>query len=315
MTFKLFAACAALSCSLFAIGCSTDTSSVSAPRTAAATDFGPGFHKIKDGIYTFAPDQTTTTCSMVVTQDGVLLIDSCNSSLDSKRMLNAVKKVTDKPIRFLVDTEVHNDHTWNHFVFSPPAVVVNAQGAVEGQKKGLDPKRVETLAKQSPEMAEIVKNYKFIAPHIEYKDRLTIQLGERIFEVIYLKNVHSEADSVIWLPKERVLFAGSAANVRTMINLRPHVRIPDVLAGYKVMRALNPEIVVPGHGQPTTAKIFDEYEGFYTLLMKRVGEMAAQGKSVEQIKKELKMPEYADWAGQDRLGVNIDVAYASLKGK
>jgi hypothetical protein len=53
------------------------------------------------------------------------------------------------------------------FVFSPPAVVVNAQGAGRGQKKGLDPKRVETLAKQSPEMAEIVKNYKFIAPHIE----------------------------------------------------------------------------------------------------------------------------------------------------
>ena len=47
--------------------------------------------------------------------------------------------------------------------------------------------------------------------------------------------------------------------------------------------------------QPTTTKIFDEYEGFYTLLMKRVGEMAAQGKSLDEIKKELKMPEYTDW--------------------
>jgi hypothetical protein len=47
--------------------------------------------------------------------------------------------------------------------------------------------------------------------------------------------------------------------------------------------------------------------------MKRVGEMAAKGRSLEQIKKELKMPEYADWAGQDRLGVNIDVAYKSVK--
>ncbi len=300
MRLKVFALCSALSSFLFA-------------GPLAAQDPGPGFHKIKDGIFTFAPDQTTTTCSMVVTTDGVLMIDSCNSSLDSKRMLAAVKKVTDKPIRFLVDTEVHNDHTWNHFVFSPPAVVVNAQGAAEGMKKGLDPKRAETLAKQSAEMAEVVKNYKFIPPQIEYKDRMTIQLGERTFELIYLKYVHSEADRVIWLPKERVLFAGSAANVRTMINLRPHVRFGDVLAGYKVMRGLNPEIVVPGHGPPSTAKIFDEYEGFYTLLMKRVGEMAAQGKSLDEIKKELKMPEYVDWAGQDRLGVNIDVAYASLK--
>jgi cyclase len=180
-------------------------------------------------------------------------------------------------------------------------------------KKGVDPKRIETLSKQSPEMAAIVKNYKFIPPQIEYKDRMTINLGERTFELIYLKNVHSEADTAIWLPKERVLFAASAANVRTMINLRPHVTIPDILAGYKVMKSLNPEIVLPGHGPPSTTKIFDEYEGFYTLLQQRVNDLARQGKSLEEIKKELKMPEYADWAGQDRLGVNIDVAYKTVK--
>jgi hypothetical protein len=47
--------------------------------------------------------------------------------------------------------------------------------------------------------------------------------------------------------------------------------------------------------------------------MKRVGEMAAQGKSLDEIKKELKMPEYADWAGQNNLPQNITVAYASIK--
>ena len=81
----------------------------------------------------------------------------------------------------------------------------------------------------------------------------------------------------------------------------------------KLMRSLDPEIVIPGHGAVSTAKIFDEYEGFYTLLQKRVNEMASQGKSLDEIKKELKMPEYADWAGQDRLGVNIDVAYKTVK--
>jgi len=279
----------------------------------SAQDLGPGFTKVKDGIYVYAPDQTTTTCSIVVTQEGVVMIDSCNSPLASRKVFDAVKKVTDKPIRFLIDTEVHNDHTFNHYVFSPPAVVINHEGAAEGMKKGLDPKRAETLSKQSPEIAAIVKDYKFIPPHIEYKDRMTLNLGERTFELIYLKNVHSEADTATWLPKERVLFAASAANVRTMINLRPHVTIPDVLAGYKLMRSLNPEFVVPGHGPVSTTKIFDEYEGFYTLLLQRVGEMARQGKSLDEIKKELKMPEYADWAGQDRLGVNIDVAYKSVK--
>src|SRR5436853_4738467 len=148
-------------------------------------------------------------------------------------------------------------------------------------------------------MREAVKGYRMVTPQIEYKNKMTINLGERTFELIYLKNVHSEADEAIWLPKERVLFAASAANVQSIINLRPFVRIPDVLASYKLMKSLNPEIVVPGHGPVGTTKIFDEYEAFYNLLIKRVGEMDAQGKSLDEIKKDLKMPEYADWARQN----------------
>jgi len=278
-----------------------------------AQDLGPGFHKIKDGIYSFAPDQGTTTCSFVVTEAGVVMIDSCNSPLDSRRMAVAINKVTDKPVMFLIDTETHADHTGNHFIFSPPATVINAEGAAAGMKKEYNPKRAETLALKSPELREAVKGEKLIVPHIEYKDRMTINLGERTFELIYLKNAHSFADTAIWMPKERVLFASSAANVRTFINLRPTVVLPDVIASYKLMKSLNPEVVIAGHGQPTTTIIFDEYEGYYNLLMKRVGEMAAQGKSLDEIKKELKMPEYTSWQGQDRLAVNIDAAYKSVK--
>ena len=278
-----------------------------------AQELGPGFTKVKDGIYVFAPDATTTTCSFVVTQEGVVMIDSCNSPLDSRRMLAAIKKVTDKPVVFLIDTETHNDHTANHFVFSPPATIINHEGAGVAMRKGFDPKRGETLAAKSPELREAVQGYKMIAPQIEYKDRMTINLGERTFELIYLKNVHSEADTAIWLPKERVLFAAAAAVVRGLQNLRPSVVIADVLASYKLMKALNPEVVITGHGPPTTAKVFDEYEQFYTLLLKRVGEMVAQNRSLGEIQRELKMPEYADWAGQDRLGLYIDAVYKSVK--
>jgi cyclase len=278
-----------------------------------AQDLGPGFHKIKDGIYTFAPDQTTTTCSFVVTQEGVVVIDSCNNPLQSRNMLAAIKKVTDKPIVFLIDTETHNDHTGNHFIFSPPAIIISAEGAAAGMKREYNPKRAETLAAQSPEMREAVKGERMIAPHVEYKDRMTINLGERTFELIYLKNVHSFADTAIWMPKERVLFAAAASVVKGLQNLRPSVVIADVLASYKLMKALNPEVVITGHGPVTTTKTFDEYEGFYNLLLIRVGEMAAQGKSLAEIKTELKMPEYADWNGQNLLGLYIDAAYRSVK--
>jgi cyclase len=280
---------------------------------AQAQELGPGFTKVKDGIYVYAAKEGNSTCSVVVTEEGPVIIDTCQRPPDTHRLMAGVKKLTDKPVRFVIDTEIHNDHTFGHWVFSPPAMVINAEGAGATMKKQFDPKRVEKLAAESPEMAEAIKGYKMIVPQIEYRNQMTINLGERTFELIYLKNVHSEADTAVWLPKERVLFAASAANVKSIINLRPFVRIPDVLASYKLMKSLNPEIVVPGHGAVSTTKIFDEYEGFYNLLMKRVGEMVAQGKSPDEIKKELKMPEYADWADQNNLPQNITVAYESLK--
>jgi len=278
-----------------------------------AQDLGPGFTKVKDGIYVYASKDGNSTCSVVLTEEGPVIIDACQRPPDTHRLMAGVKKLTDKPVRFLIDTEVHNDHTFGHWVFSPPAIVINAEGAGAAMKKQFDPKRTEALAAESGEMAEAVKGYKMVVPQIEYRNRMTINLGERIFELIYLKNVHSDADTAIWLPKERVLFSASAANVKSIINLRPFVRIPDVLASYKLMNSLNPEMVVPGHGAVTTTKIFDEYEAFYNLLVKRVGEMAAQGKSLDEIKKELKMPEYADWTGQNNLPQNITVAYESVK--
>ena len=130
---------------------------------------------------------------------------------------------------------------------------------------------------------------------------MTLNMGDQTLELFYLKNVHSEADTGIWLPRERVLFAAAAVGVKRYPNIRPSVTIPDILAAIQTMRALNPEVVIPGHGQPGTTKIFDEMERYYTLLLERVRKMAAEGKTLDQVKAELKMPEFDDWDGRGTL--------------
>ena len=287
-------------------------------RPLVAQDLGPHFQKIREGIYVYGIDalagrDPTSNCAIIITQEGVVLIDSGPNPPDSLIILKAVKQLTSQPIRFLINTETHNDHVTGNFVFSPPAVVIGSAGAAAGIKNYYDPKRNEKLMAESNEMREAFRGFRVVPPQVEFSDRMILNMGDRTLELIQLKNIHSDADTAIWLPKERVLFAASAANVRSIINLRPFVRIPDVLASYKLMKSLNPEMVVPGHGAVTTTKIFDEYEAFYNLLVKRVGEMAAQGKSLDEIKKDLKMPEYADWAGQNNLPQNITVAYESVK--
>jgi cyclase len=279
-----------------------------------AQDLGPHFKKIKDGIYVYTGKPNESNCTIILSQDGVVLIDSGNNPPDSHAVMKGLKQLTSQPVRFLINTEPHSDHTTGHFVFSPPAIVIAHAGATDSMKKAYDPARNEKRIAESAEMREAFKGFRLITPHIEYHDKMTLNMGERTMELYYLKNVHSEADTAIWLPKERVLFTAASVGVKRFNNLRPFVSIPDTLNAIKMMKALNPEVVIPGHGDPGTGKILDDMERYYNTLLERVKQMVQQGKSLDDIKKELKMPEYADWEGKDRFPNNIEAAYRAVKG-
>src|SRR6516164_4896469 len=180
--------------------------------SAFAQDLGPQFKKFGDGIYVYVGQNFKSNTGIILTQDGVVLIDSGHEPTDSRAVMDAVKKLTPMPVRFLIDTEPHPDHTTGHFVFSPPATIIAATGAGESMRnrERQTPDRIEKLAGTSPEMKAALEGYRFIPPQVEYSDKMTLYVGERTFELKYLKGVHSEADTAIWLPKERMLFSASA---------------------------------------------------------------------------------------------------------
>jgi cyclase len=283
---------------------------------ALAQDLGPQIRKLEDGVYVYVGKNFNSNCGIVLTREGVVLIDSGHNPTDSRAILEAVKKLTPLPVRFLIDTEPHPDHTTGHFVFSPPAAIIAAEGAgdsMRSRERG-EADRIQKLAATSPEMRAALEGYRFVAPDIEYHQKMTLKVGERTFELMYLKGVHSESDTAVWLPKERVLFSAAGIIVNQVNNLRPIVSILDVLAAAKTMKSLAPLHVVPGHGMPGTVKIFEDTEKYYALLLERVGRLAKEGKSLDQIKKEVRMPEYEHWATQERFPTNVEAAYRAVKG-
>ncbi|MGN6719174.1 MAG: MBL fold metallo-hydrolase [Candidatus Binatia bacterium] len=284
-----------------------------------AQDLGRHFQKIRDGIYVYGVDDVagrdpSSNCGIIITQEGVVLIDSGPNPPDSLTIFKAVQQLTPLPIRFLINTETHNDHTTGNFVFSPPALVIGAAGASAGMKNYYDPKRNEKLIAESNEMREAFRGFRVVTPHIEFNDRMTLNLGERALELIQLKNIHSDADTAIWLPKERVLFSAAVAAVKRFGFLRPFVTIENIKSDIKKLKALQPEIIVPAHGRPTTVQLLDETDKFYDVLLERVGKQIAQGKSLEEIKKNPDLPAYKTWSGgKSRLDTNIEAAYRALK--
>jgi cyclase len=280
-------------------------------------DLDPHVKKIAEGVYAFVGDNFNSNAGIVLTSDGVVVIDSGHNPVDSRKVLDTVKKLTSMPVRLLIDTEPHPDHTTGHFVFSPPAIIVAAAGAGDSMRnrEREAPQRIQQLAATSPAMKTALEGYKFIPPHVEYQQKAALRVGDHEFQLIYLKGVHSEADTAVWLPKERVIFSASAY-VTDQINIfRPFVSIPDIVAAGDLMKALKPEHVVPGHGQPGTVKIFEDGQKYYALLLERVGAMVKAGKTLDEIKKDVKMPEYAAWASQERFPTNVEAAYRAVTAK
>lgn len=281
-----------------------------------AQDLGPRVKKLADGVYVHTGKGFDSNSGIIITDEGVIVVDTGQNAIESRSVMEAVKKLTPLPVRFVIDTEPHNDHTTGHFVF-PQAVVVAASGGGESMRgaNAAAPNRIEQARATSPEMKAALEGYKFVTPHVEYRDRMTITLGGKTIELMYMKGVHSEADTAVWLPRERVVFSASAYVVDQVNILRPFVTIPDIQAAGKMIRALNPEHVVPGHGTPGTTKIFDDGDRYYALLMQRVDAAMKQGKSLDDIKRDVKMPEYASWGSQDRMPTNIEAAYRALGGR
>src|SRR5258708_39825211 len=84
---------------------------------ASAQDLGPQIRKLEDGIYVYVGKNFNSNAGIVLTQEGVVLIDSGHNPTDSRAILAAVRKLTALPVRFLIDSEPHPDHTTGHFVF------------------------------------------------------------------------------------------------------------------------------------------------------------------------------------------------------
>ncbi len=282
----------------------------------AAQDLGPQVRKVKEGIYVYAAKAQDSNVSFITSADGLVMIDTGQTPADSRVAAGIAKKLSPQPVRFVLHTEPHDDHTIGDFVFSPPAVVIAHAGAGDSLRKGTSGaiERNAKTAAESAEAREAVKGYRQVLPSIEYQQKMALNVGERRFELIYLKGVHSEADTAVWLPKERVLWAAAVIGVKRFPNIRPNLTIRDILAGIRTLRALDAEVVIAGHGAPGTPQLFDEMERYYAVLLERVGAMARAGRTLEQVKAELKLPEYDDWAGKDRIPSNIDAAWKAVKG-
>lgn len=212
-------------------------------------------HEVVPGVYAFIGDTGMRTyeneamnanSGFIVTTDGVVVIDSGPTWQVAREIHRAIKTVTKQPVKIVVNTG-GQDHRWlgNGYFKSIGAEIVAARPAL-ADMKARGRTQLDSLQQILREKAE--------GTQVVYPDRFfdqaeTLRLGEQEIQLLYFHGGHTPGDSVVWLPKQRVLFSGDLVFVDRLLGVLPFSSTTDWLASFEAMEKLEPKMIIPGHGK------------------------------------------------------------------
>ena len=190
------------------------------------------------------------TFGFVVTDDGVVLIDSGGSLKGAKALHKIIKTVSKKPIRYVINSG-GQDHRWfgNDYFSSLGAKIISSEAAKKDHKarSASQWSMLETRIGK-----EGLKGTKEKFADILFKDDYKFTLGKVKFEIYFRGQAHTPGDAFIWLPQSKVMFTGDIVYTERMLGIGEQSNSKSWLHVFNSMAAFKPKHLVPGHGSPTT---------------------------------------------------------------
>lgn len=203
----------------------------------------------------------------IVTNEGVVVIDALASPRQGEQLLGAIRSVTNRPVKWLVLTHHHPDHHFGAVVFRKAGARVIAHPdrrvlAAEGGEDALIADWVRVVG------LDAMRGFQFAdAPDRPVTTADTLRLGGRTIVVTHPGSGHSAGDLLVWLPKERVLFAGDVL-VEDGVSMVVDGNSDELLSVLDRVDSMHPAVVVPGHGAipQRPAQLVQKTRGYLTGL-------------------------------------------------
>src|ERR1019366_6170949 len=241
------------------------------------------FEKIADGVYyatSSGPMNTGGNHPIIVNERDVMLVDAGTTPAAARALLADLKLITNKPVRYVINTHFHYDHTDGNSIFGPDVEIIGheyVRHAItdfdvlhrEPFKNGLSnmPIQVESLKKQIAEEKdaarraklekdlaavqadwEQLKTIKPTPPTMTYSSNMMLYSGQREVRLLFLGRGHTQGDTVVFLPKERIVCTGDLMESRPAY-LGDAV-FDEWITTLEALKQLDFDTVLPGHGVP-----------------------------------------------------------------
>lgn len=224
------------------------------------------------------------TFGFVVTDDGVVLIDSGGTYKGAEEINKVIRQVTSKPVKIVINTG-GQDHRWlgNGYFKKLGAKIIASSKAVEDQKARVQDQL--SMLRMLVGAAGLEGTNPVYADET-FGETLTFESGKTVFNVIHAGHAHTPGDSFVWLPKQRVVFAGDIIFVERMLGVQEHSKSSTWIKSFEAIQALKPAAIVPGHGHVTNLKRAkaDTYD-YLVFLRNAVGKFMKDGGSIADVGK------------------------------
>ena len=256
-----------------------------------------------------------TNAGIIVGDDSVLIIDSLRVPSFARDLIKDVKDITDKPIKFVIDTHSHWDHSWGNEEF-PDATIIGHKNCyaemidVEWNEQWR--KKVTSSNDPWSEEGNIVN---ITPPNMTFETSMQLYFGGRELDLKYFGRAHTSGDIYIHLPKEKIVFTGDVAQdggVPYLGDCYP-VDWPDT---DNKLAALPIERFMSGHGPIGDHKALEGARDFIHNLVDSVKSAIADGQNSVQASESViaqLTPEYGNWRSFGRIGENLTSVYEKLK--
>jgi glyoxylase-like metal-dependent hydrolase (beta-lactamase superfamily II) len=248
-------------------------------------------HRVVDGVYaivgelgnrTLANRGNNATFGLIVTSEGVVLIDSGGTYQGAQEIDLLIKDITDQAVVAVINTG-GQDHRWlgNDYFKQQGAQIIASEQAVLDQNKRVQDQLISLGNLFDAEfMAQTVP----LTADTTFKDYFELELGGVVMQIHHAGPAHTPGDSFVWLPQKGVMFSGDIVYVERMLGVGTQSNSKSWINVFQTMAAYKPAYLVPGHGKPTTLAeaTIDTYD-YLAFLRAAIGDFIDQGRDMTEI--------------------------------
>jgi glyoxylase-like metal-dependent hydrolase (beta-lactamase superfamily II) len=254
-----------------------------------------------------------SNAGFVIGSNGVLVVDSFLDVAPAQELLAAIREMTSLPIRYVVNTHYHLDHTGGNRIFAEAGAAIIAQKNV---RAWLHTENLKFFG-ATPTAEQKGRVEALVPPDIAYSDAVDLYLGDRLVEVRYMLG-HTGGDSVVIVPDAKVVFTGDLFWDQRLPNLIDASTKPWVDTLQQLTAQHADARFVSGHGDVGSATDVQDFRRYLLFLRERVAEAQREGKS-ENALEDAVLPQlqakYGSWGSFSNFAKpNIEQTAAELAG-